>query len=243
MKRFFTNQIDEKEGVAVIKGAELHHLSSVLRFKEGDKLTVFDGKGAEYIAYIEVLEKRMALLRLLKKIEVKREPALKIVLAQGIPKAEKMDFIIQKAAEIGISGIIPIITSRSIPDLRGDKAVKKVERWQKIATEASKQCRRTCIPEVRSVTPFSDFLNHPFKGLKLILWEGESERKIRDLKELISKDILIAIGPEGGFSEEEVEKTKKVNFISISLGERVLRVETASISALSILLFMGGDLG
>lgn len=245
MRRFFVSKLDEKAGVAVLSDGEFHHLRDVLRLAKGDQVIVFNGKGGEYGAVIKELRGGKVFLEIIKRLNTFKEPKLRITLAQALPKGGKMDFIVQKATELGVSEVYPLLTARSVPDIEGDRALRKVERWRRIAKEAAKQCGRAYIPEIHFVITFKDLLSLPFDGERIIFWEGEKERKLRDLEGILrrSKGLLLTVGPEGGFSEEEIEAASSRGFIPVGLGERILRAETAPIVALSILFYMSGDMG
>ncbi len=244
MRRFFTDEIDEANLRATIRGGEFHHLVHVLRQKKGDRFNVFDGRGREFAAILEEVGSGIAIAKIVDRIEDDYvEPCLDLVLAQGITREEKMGIIIQKATELGVSTIIPLKTERAIPRINEFKARTKRERWQRIATEATKQCRRKMIPDVKPPIPLSEFCKEPFDGLKLILWEEEGECRLSDVVKKGSRAIVITIGPEGGFSLNEIDDARRNGFISVTLGRRILRTETASIAALSILLHISGDLG
>ncbi len=175
----------------------------------------------------------------------KEESPFEITLAQSLLKGEKMDFLIQKATELGAKEIVPFFSSRSVPLLDRSKKLERYRRWEKIAIEASKQCGRGFIPKIDHICDYSEMLSlAPLESLRLILWEEEGERLKEVLKE--SKDkkrIFFIVGPEGGLSQEEVEKSKGMGFIPVYMGQRILRAETASLCLLSILQYEWGDIG
>ena len=191
------------------------------------------------------MTQKEAILKLVEPLKESKESPIKIILAQGIPKLNKMDYTIQKATELGVSEIMPVITSRTVPDLKLDRAVKRAVRFKRIALEAAKQCRRCSIPVVSDIKTLKDLLSSEnLPNLRLILWEEEKERSLkRILAEKKSQDMVCLIGPEGGFSEEEVSMALEKKFIPITLGGRVLRTETASLAFLSIIQYEWGDMG
>lgn len=244
MARFFVKDIQDGKD-AVIRGSEFYHLTKVLRLQEGDSLSIFDGKGKEFEALIEAVTEREAVLKLLKSLGSSNESPLNIIIAQGIPKADKMDYIIQKATELGVSGIIPLITSRTVPVLKGDRALRRRSRFRKIALEAAKQCGRKRLPEVADITLLKDLLSSSnLPDMRLILWEGETDRGLKEvLKERPPENVICLIGPEGGFSEEEVSTAIEKGFVPVTMGKRILKTETASLAFLSIIQYEWGDMG
>ena len=173
------------------------------------------------------------------------EPPISIILYQGLPKSSKMDFIVQKATEIGVKEIYPIITNRTVVKIDNNKKEKnKVDRWNKISEEAAKQSKRDIIPKVNSVLSFKEMINI-LKDEENILvpYENQEGIGIKDIiKKISNKKIHVIIGPEGGFEEEEIEELKDIGSNTVSLGPRILRTETAGIVALSILLYELGDM-
>jgi 16S rRNA (uracil1498-N3)-methyltransferase len=215
--------------------------------KNGDHLILFDGAGWEYEAVIKNFSAKGINVEVLGKNRIQDE-AVKITVLQALPKANKMDSIVQKATELGACRIIPFRSVRSVPQLTADKARVRVSRWRSIATEAARQCGRADIPEVNDVLSFEEMLASAEGGtLKIIFWEEESERGIkkllRDKRCEGAKDISVMIGPEGGFSREEVESAVRSGFISVSLGRNVLKVETAAVTIISIIQYELGIFG
>jgi len=238
--------------MAVGRSVELgeHHvryIRNVLRLGKGDTLILFSGKGVEYGAVIRTVTRDTVTADVVDRKDI-RDNGVRITLAQALPKGPKMDFIIQKATELGVSRVIPFDSSRSIPQLTADKARSRTARWQKIALEACRQCGRGDIPEVAEIHAFHEVLETPGKDdVKLIFWEEESglgiRKVLRDKGVSGPGDFFVIVGPEGGFSKDEVEAALKEGFLSVSLGRRVLKVETASIAILAILQYERGSLG
>jgi len=168
-----------------------------------------------------------------------------VTLAQSLLKGEKMDTLIQKATELGVKEIIPFLSSRSVPLLGKSGRLKRHRRWERIAIEASKQCGRGMVPRIASLQDYSEMLQTASSGsLRLILWEKEGAKLKKVLEKSLEKTkIFFIIGPEGGFSQEEVEEAERTGFIIVTLGERILRAETASLCFLSILQYDRGDVG
>ena len=217
----------------------------VLRLRAGDFVTVFDNSGWEYEAVIETLTSERGELKIVKSHATGRDPSIPITLAVGLTKGEKLDWVVEKATELGVSGVIPFLSSYTVPKPDTDKIHKRAERWRKIAVSAAKQCGRSRIPEVRSLCSFENFLREPWpETLKLIFWENETEQSLRELFQKCpgANSVLLAVGPEGGFSKSEVELANARGFQSVHMGRRILRAETAALAALTIVQFLWGDL-
>lgn len=238
-----------QEGDRVKSGSEnLHYIKTVLRLKRGNTLMLFDGMGSEYEAVVRDFTTQDIILEITKKKETQVDHPIRITLAQALPKGTKMDFIIRKASELGVGRIIPFISSRSIPRPSGDRIRLKTSRWKKIAIEASGKCGRGNILEITDIVTCNEVLQLPEdKFMKIIFWEEESNTGIkeilRDKKYERTTDFFIIVGPEGGFSREEVEMASRAGFLSASLGGLVLMVETAVLVILSILQYEKGNFG
>jgi len=231
-----------------ITGEQAKHLS-VLRIKPGELIQIFDGIGHRYISKVIKSCRKEVSVEILKEEVYSAESPLSIILAQGVPKGEKMDFIIQKSTELGVKKIIPLISERS-----QIRYTAKAERWRKIAASASQQSGRGEIPEIESPISLSEFLKPPIlpltkggKGGLLRIIFSEEEKK-QNLKKVLKNfqditNIIILIGPEGGFSPAELTLATNGGFTPASLGPRILRTETAAITAISIIQYELGDMG
>ena len=245
MARFYVPQPRVEQGTLKVEGEEVKHIRKVLRLKEGDEITVFDGLGKELKGTIVEEGLSSVAIRIEHVISSRKDSPLEVTLAQSLLKGEKMDYLIQKATELGVQDIIPFISSRSVPFLEKSKRLRRHHRWARIAVEASKQCGRAIIPKIEPVQDFSEMLRAAAPNtLRLILWEKEGMK----LKEILGRskerqEIFFVVGPEGGFSQREIEEGKKAGFIPVTLGERILRAETASLCFLSILQYEQGDIG
>jgi 16S rRNA (uracil1498-N3)-methyltransferase len=245
MARFYVPQPRIENGMVKVEGEEVKHIRKVLRLKAGDDISVFDGLGKEFEGTIVEEGLSSVVIRIKNVYSSKRDSPLEVTLAQSLLKGEKMDYLIQKATELGVEEIIPFLSSRSVPLLEKSKRLKRHQRWKRIAIEASKQCGRGVIPEIESLQDYSEMLQRASpNALRLILWEKEGAK----LKKILErskegKRIFFVIGPEGGFSEGEVDEAKGVGFIPVTLGRRILRAETASLCFLSILQYEQGDMG
>lgn len=226
-----------------LQSREARYILTVLRLGPGDEVTVFDGEGNEYRTELTEDYQGGMYLAIQEELRPERESPFKITLGQGLLKGERMKFVIQKATELGAGRIFPLVTSRSIPIVEGERESLRLERWQRIAQEAAKQCGRTVVPEIEAIHELADFLAQS-AGTRVILWEGEPI----PLREVLGEidptvGITLLIGPEGGFSEEEVSAAQAQGFLVAGLGQRVLRAETATLSVLSIVQHLFGDLG
>jgi 16S rRNA (uracil1498-N3)-methyltransferase len=231
----------------IISGKDARYLSHILRVKPGDHLAILDGLGTRHICVITAITSRQVTARKVREEPCSAESPLSITLVQGMPKGRKMDFIIQKSTELGIKRIIPLITDRTIV-----KDTGKVSRWIKIARSAAQQSGREQIPEVHPPAGFREFIkgnrsailsSSLYRGI--ILWESETESTFRTALKSFrqAREITLMVGPEGGFSQEEVHAALENGFIAASLGPRILRTETAPLSALSIIQYDLGDMG
>jgi len=220
-----------------LQGREHHHLSKVARLRCRDEVWLFDEDGARYRARIEDIDRDRTRLRLLEKLEATSRRS-KITLAQALLKAKSMDWLIQKATELGLSTLVPVLSERCVVKLE-DRTAKKVLRWSRIAQEASKQCRSGLVPAILGPRPLEDFLKEGDADKKLIL----SENRGLPLKDLVrtarisgrKPHVLIMVGPEGGWTEAEENKAVRRGFELVSLGPNVLRAETAALAAMAIL--------
>jgi 16S rRNA (uracil1498-N3)-methyltransferase len=220
----------------------LHYIRSVMRMKPGNRLSLFDGHGQEYSALIVNISAEQALVEIVDKNSVPARPA-RITLLQALPKAQKMDFIVQKATELGVDEIRPFSSERSVPLLTVEKAHQKTERWRKIAQAAAKQCRRSDVPEIVEIQVFAEMLKavEP-NAAKMIFWEGESRLGLRKALQRFpeARIFSILVGPEGGLTSGEVEAAADSGFVSVSLGKQILKLETAAIAILAILQYEAG---
>ena len=248
MSRFFINasDVDVNAKSIIISGDDVNHIKNVLRAVTGDKLIVSDGSGNEYTVCIDNIYKDKISAAIIEAAKNRTEPPVEVTLFQGIPKSDKMDTIIQKSVELGISRIVPVITERTVVRFDNSRDMEaKVKRWQRISLEAAKQCNRGVVPVVELPLKFDKALE-AFReySLKLIPYEIEREKGIREyLKEYTEGKICFFIGPEGGFTDNEIDRAIKNDIIPVTLGPRILRTETAGAAVLSILMYELGDMG
>ncbi|MDG1462725.1 MAG: 16S rRNA (uracil(1498)-N(3))-methyltransferase [Gammaproteobacteria bacterium] len=224
-----------------VTGSAARHISKALRMQAGDAVTLFDGNGLEYSATITSIAKSAVELRTSNAQDPGTESALKIELWQGISKGSRMDAVIQKATEMGVTTIRPIFSQYGVVKLNSARASKRIEHWQEIAVSACEQSGRVKIPEILPV----EKLEHALKGIgsddSAIMLTPDADKSLKKWVKQTGKVILL-IGPEGGFSEAEHQLAKEHHVKIVSMGKRVMRTETAPIAALSILQFISGDL-
>jgi 16S rRNA (uracil1498-N3)-methyltransferase len=234
----------DKEKISRLGRDNYKYLKQILRLEPGDSITIFDGFGHEFAARIRTYCADSVDIELGDIIE-RAGHDIKITLGQALPKTGKMDMIVRSAAELGADAIIPFAASRSVSRVSGEKIILKAARWQKIAREAARCCRGQQITEVLPIVPFETMLAQADSlALKIIFWEEEDQKRIKDILTdpgcLTSKDIFIVVGPEGGFSREEIFQATQTGFISVSLGKQILKVETAALAILSIIQYEKG---
>lgn len=247
MDRFFVEKknINLENNTCIIEGEDVKHISKVLRCRVGELLEICDNDNNEYIAEISGISKEEVTLDIVETIDIKRESDLKVRLYQGLPKGPKMEMILQKLTEVGVDEIILVQTKRSVAKVDDKKEDKKIERWERIIYEAAKQSKRGKIPTLRGVLSFkealADMKNNDFN---IVPYENERTKSIKQaIKGIDINNIGIFVGPEGGFAEEEIKQIEDINGQSVSLGPRILRTETASVVASSIVLYELSDLG
>lgn len=241
MSRFFTDASNIKDKYIYLDDRDdLHHMSKVLRLKSGDEVDVSDGAKFEYHGVIEELDQNLATIKILDKQAFAREPELLVSLYQGVPKAGKMEVIIQKNVEEGVHEIIPVFMDRTVVVDKGNFS-KKIDRWQRVSDEAVKQCKRGIIPKVRGSVKFNEMISE-LEDFDLVLfpYENEDDTNIKDVLRNLSekpKRLAIVIGPEGGFSDSEADALKKMGASTVSLGKTILRTETAGLVALAMTMY------
>ncbi len=246
MRYFFIKQSDLAGSKAVVKGSDAHHIKNVLRFKPGDKIGLFDGTGLNYETRIVTLLAKSVEVSVIRSFPSATESSVDITVAQALLKDRKMDLLVRQLTELGITRWIPFIAKRSVPRPDKKRLFTRAERWKKIAKEAVKQCKRCCSPEIGTTVSFEEVLNlGKDSDLKIVFWEEESKPVDKELSVSNVKPaekIFILLGPEGGFTLKEVENAKASGFITAALGPRILRAETATIAACTLLQYLFGDM-
>jgi 16S rRNA (uracil1498-N3)-methyltransferase len=245
MARFFVPKINLRDNRALIDGRELAHLRRVLRLAPGDRITIFDDGGWEHEAVIRSLAAEQGELEIVGSYQPGRESSLQLTLAVGLTKGDKIDFVVEKATELGVQTIVPFTSSYTVPKLDDAKSIKRAERWQKIALSAAKQCGRTRAPEIKPLQEYRQLVDEAWpQTLKLLFWEKEKSRSLDQVHEQQGdvNAVLIVVGPEGGFTLEEAELAQRQGFEPVEIGRRILRAETATVSAITLVQFLWGDL-
>lgn len=241
MHHFFVNNQQVKESYIIIEGTDVNHIKNVLRMKIGEKLLISNGMNMDYLCELTKVTSEEVIATIVSVDEDGGELPSKVYLFQGLPKADKMELIIQKAVELGVYEIIPVSMKHSIVKLDEKKQVNKVNRWQAIAESAAKQSKRSIVPNVKHVMSFQEALDYA-KNFEYNLIPYEHADQMQETKKIIASlkaktSIGVFIGPEGGFDEMEIKNARKCNMRTITLGKRILRTETAGLTALSVIMF------
>ena len=246
MRRFFVEKIVLGTDVLSITGKEARHISNVLRMKKGQTLILMDGKGKLFEAIIKTLNYKEVKVKINKSISPPPPSPIEISLAQALIKSHPMDYLIQKVTELGISSIHPFYSERTVIKLKSSHLINKMDHWVEIMKSACKQCGRSTLPALNPPLPFEEIIKNALdkKTLKILLWEDEDKIDLkRFLRSMSSTNhIFVIVGPEGGFTLNEINLAKDAGFHIVSLGNKILRAETAAVSLLSIIQYEWGDL-
>lgn len=246
MNRYFVNS-NQVEGnlIRIVRKDDLHHIKNVLRLRPGDQIEISDGASWEYVGTIGEKDPDGLKVEIISKQAFTREPKVHITLFQGIPKQGKMDFIIQKAVELGVSEVVPVFMARSIALDKGNFG-KKLVRYEMISEEAAAQCGRGIVPFIRQAISFVRLIEEQTSELKdtetlvLFLYENEKNTTIKEVLRSLPKNpkrLSLIVGPEGGFSLEEAEQLKKLEIPCVTLGKTILRTETAGLAAIAMCMY------
>lgn len=239
MPRFYVDFALSPDSVVELPDNVVRHLN-VLRVKNTEEIVLFNGNGKAYPALPEVLEKRRASVRILREEATDNESPLNITLVQAVSSAERMDFTLQKSVELGVAEIRPVISERCVVRLSGERAEKRVARWQEIVVSACEQSGRNIVPKVLPLTTYAQALQQlPQETTKLLMSLNRAQ-KLRDVQPQSGK-VVFMVGPEGGWTEKEEQQAFDVGFQSVTLGKRVLRTETASLAAIAAMQTLWGD--
>ncbi len=241
MQHFFVTPEQVQENSIVIEGTDVNHMKNVLRMKLGEEVEISDGNNKRYIGIISEFCEQEIFVNITEIIDIDTELPSRLYLFQGFPKGDKMELIVQKAVELGVYEVIPVMTKRTIVKLDDKKRKKKVERYNAIAESAAKQSARGVIPKVTEVMSYKEAISYA-KTKDIVLMPYELAEGMDATKEVVSRiqpgqSIAIFIGPEGGFDKGEVDLAMSEGAIPITLGKRILRTETAGLTILSILMF------
>ncbi|WP_395344780.1 16S rRNA (uracil(1498)-N(3))-methyltransferase [Ningiella sp. W23] len=240
ISRFYTPQILNADREVTLEAATSHYISNVLRLKEHAPIVLFNGDGADYPAEISQIHKKQTLAFVNAQISLNVESPLRIHLAQGISKGDRMDYALQKAVELGVTQISPIISERCSVKLSEQRWQKKHEQWMKIIISACEQCQRNVLPELHHPIPFSQFIAKQTPMRRLILAPG-SQRYLSGIARC-EQGFQLLVGPEGGFSEQEIYTAEQIGYSSVNMGPRILRTETAAAVSIAVLQTLHGDL-
>jgi 16S rRNA (uracil1498-N3)-methyltransferase len=224
-----------------LAGGAARHVTRVLRLRVGEALTLFNGSGGEYAASIEQSQGGRVAVAIGEPRAIERESPLALTLAQGVSRGERMDLVVQKATELGVSGVVPVLSERSVVRLTAQQAERRLNHWRAIAVAACEQSGRNRLPAIASPVPLKDFLRTNTDGSMRLLLSPAATATLADLPRLVSA-VTVLIGPEGGLAEAEQEAAVAAGFRPVRLGPRVLRTETAAITALALLQREFGDL-
>jgi 16S rRNA (uracil1498-N3)-methyltransferase len=241
-RQFFVSET-AIQGDRISLSAELiNHVGSVLRLTTGNEIILLDGTGNHFRCILESLEKRSGVARIVDQWLIE-EQTIPIRLIQSLPKGDKMEMILQKGTELGITRFTPVWSERSIPAAAPGRETKKQLRWQRIITEAARQSRRPILPGCDQPLALNRVLADCDAELKLMLWEDGSQPLAEELKQEPPRDIALLVGPEGGFTPTEAELARSHGFLPIHLGSRILRTETAGFAVSAVLQYLYGDFG
>jgi 16S rRNA (uracil1498-N3)-methyltransferase len=247
MPRFYLNKTAAPGADTVITGSDAKHIRNVLRVKPGDALCLFDDAGFEYRAEVTGIAPGRVAVTIKERFRSKTESPIGIVLALAMLKDRKFDEIIRQVTELGVAAFIPFTAHRSVsrPDL--ERLSARTHCWKKIAAEALKQCGRSRAPDIHAVATFEEMLIHTRDcDKKIIFWKNRTasaETNRLDIREKSIRTVAVAIGPEGGFTDQEVEQAESAGFTTASLGPRILKADTAAIAACSLVQYRFGDMG
>jgi 16S rRNA (uracil1498-N3)-methyltransferase len=239
--RFYCPALDAATGTVTLPDAAAHHATRVLRLRSGDAITLFDGNGGEKKGVIESTGRDVTVTIQSTGPGI-AEPLLQITLVQALPSGDKMDWVVQKAVELGVTAIQPVMAKRSVVRLEGDRARKRVVHWQEVAISACEQCGRNTVPAVLPLMELNQYLVREHKDdERRFLLDPVSGQRLRKM-DRPSGPLSLLIGPEGGFDEAEIDLARSLGFSSLQLGPRVLRTETAGLAALAAMMALWGDL-
>jgi RNA methyltransferase, rsmE family len=239
MPRFYVDFALSPDSVVELPDNVVRHLN-VLRVKNTEEIVLFNGNGKAYPALPEVLEKRRASVRILREEATDNESPLNITLVQAVSAAERMDFTLQKSVELGVAEIRPVISERCVVRLSGERAEKRVARWQEIVVSACEQSGRNIVPKVLPLTTYAQALQQLPQETSKLLMSLNRAQKLSDVQPQSSK-VVFMVGPEGGWTEKEEQQAFDAGFQSVTLGKRVLRTETASLAAIAAMQTLWGD--
>jgi 16S rRNA (uracil1498-N3)-methyltransferase len=246
MRRFFVEAIDPGDGEVLIRGREARHISSVLRMGKGDRIHLVDGEGRHYLALILDAGQGGVRTRIEARIPPPQAPPVKTILCQALLKGDHFEYVIQKTSELGVTAVIPFLSERTVVMPRQKGSESKMKRWAEIAKESAKQSGRDSPMLIEPPVDFKELVSRWGRSacVRLLLWEDEDRCSLSSFMKVLEPMTMITaiVGPEGGFSGTEVQSAKEAGFVSVSLGERILRADTAAVALAAILQYETGCL-
>ncbi|MEE4144147.1 MAG: 16S rRNA (uracil(1498)-N(3))-methyltransferase [Halieaceae bacterium] len=238
--RIYTGQELQANAEIELEAGPSQHLSRVLRMKVGDALLLFNGSGGQYRATISSIDRKAVVVASAALETLERESPLHLELGIAVSRGERMDWVVQKATELGVTRIAPLVSKRTEVKLGAERGEKKLKHWQQIATSACEQCGRNRLPQILAPQALADWIQQVQADLRLVLHHNAGNT---DPAALPPRSVALLIGPEGGLSPEEIEAAERTGFAALQLGPRVLRTETAPLAAIAILQARWGDMG
>jgi 16S rRNA (uracil1498-N3)-methyltransferase len=246
LRRFYIEEIKVNDKTCMIVGSEAKHITKVLRMTPGDRFILMDSKGSRFEAQIQSTSSRQVSVVLENPLPKQPPSPVKITLCQALPKSRAMDYLIQKTSELGVDRIIPFFSERTVPRFDKEKAANRLRHWHKIAVNAAKQCGRSIPAAIESPISFIELISQwkDSDGQKVIFWKAEGSSDLKSLlkSSLSAKHFVGIVGPEGGFSKPEVQMAVEEGFVAVSLGDRILRAETAAMTMVALVQYELGDL-
>ncbi len=246
MRRFFIEEILEKDGFCSIKGPEARHISRVLRMGPGDQIVLMDRKGCHFVGSIKSVHPREVQVILERPFHTPPSSPVKIILCQALIRSHQMDYVIQKTSELGVDRVFPFTSQHSIVSVSKERLANKMRHWQEIALNSAKQCGRITPAEIAPPMAFEDLIAKwkEGDGARLILWEQEGSRDLKAILRESSPAVTFigVVGPEGGFGRREIAVARDAGFALASLGTRILRSETAALALVALVQYEWGDL-
>lgn len=238
--RLYTPQVFIQGEELSVTGQTAHHIANVLRVRSGAPVSVFDGKGCEHRAIVKAIKRSEIILEIAEAVEPRQESSLDITLLQGIARNDRMDFILQKAVELGVKAIQPLWMQRSQARLKGNRLEKRCKHWQGVISNACEQCGRATLPQLGTAMNYSDWMTSKHSSGLHFLLQPDSDTGLGALQPPVG-EIHVLAGPEGGLNAEEQLLAKSAGFLGIRLGPRILRTETAALAALAGMQTLWGD--
>ena len=249
MRRFFVDSSNINGSRAFLAGSDARHIQQVLRLTPGDFIMLFDGSGNEYESIIEkILHNKVSVVLKDKKSSTSESP-VQLIAAQAILKDRKMDTLLRQLTELGVTKWIPFSAERSVPRPDANRMGKRIQRWEKIARESLKQCKRGCLPKIDEYRTFKNVMDYARECDLKIMFHQDARDVIEPFiadnmaRNMAGKRIFLMFGPEGGFSQDEVDMALEKGFKAVRIGPRILRAETAPVAACAIVQYIFGDMG